>query len=633
MAKLMFSWMYGLAHLLTGTKRQAVLIRQARDKQQQLLAAAQEQNMLAVQHLLDTGVDVSARDEDNCTALHMAAAAVHVPMVTALLAAGADASATDKKGLTPLDYLIKGVSHPHDGWVAIKRRTYASRIMLLAAPTTRGVHHCGPHCAGAAGLVKPLFAAAVQVVVCRSDYHVAPLHAAAETGCSALVGSLLQAGADASYFTQTFHSALHAAASSGNLEVVQQVLEAAGSKASSMLRYLACRRDMDQYQNVYSTPLHLAAEGGHLEVVEVLVAAGANKDKQDSQGSTALHRALLAGHASLVPLLVTPGNVNTPCTSNMDRAAPLHLAAACASKPVRDHHGKLVLPAAHVVADAVAHLLAAGADSSARDSRGRTAVGVAAGEIPPEPLQVLLRHLLQQHQQQQLSHNRLMEVLREAAEETEEQAHNSHLAMLVTMVADALGEQGVRSLWQTCLPGQDPAARWQSRWARDAPHVVVGACGRIWASSWHHLAAQRSRITGRLQKLVISPERQQEQEEQHGPVASGIPGEQMANRPGLQKQLKQLAIGLSKAAVAAAERGYLGLSMQHLQELALVDVSRAEKQCRWYTGQLPGSSSGCWTSRRQWKCWREVHEGYLRSRGSDSRRQLLWLLLRCVTSW
>jgi ankyrin repeat protein len=115
---------------------------------------------------------------------------------------------------------------------------------------------------------------------------------------------------------------MQAAAASRSLEVVQQVLGALGSS-----------RAAEQLGGATSA-LHGAARLGYLVVTQALVAAGADREQQDSDNCVPLHVALALGHCHLVPLLVTPGNVNQQYFSSsthasekqLDGSNPLHLA-------------------------------------------------------------------------------------------------------------------------------------------------------------------------------------------------------------------------------------------------------------------------------------------------------------------
>jgi len=111
------------------------------------------------------------------------------------------------------------------------------------------------------------------------------------------------------------------------------------------------------------------------DIVRLLLCRGAAVDTPlTSSGLTALHMASLAGHAACVDILTSHGNANIDATFDIPRAthlgpAVLRRSSARASAPTRD------VTALHLACDnaaCAASLLAKGADSSARDSNGRT---------------------------------------------------------------------------------------------------------------------------------------------------------------------------------------------------------------------------------------------------------------------
>jgi ankyrin repeat protein len=354
-----------------------------------LLKAVQQRDLAAVQQQLAAGADLSARCDIGLTPLHVAAESADRDVVAALLEAGADPSAViegdepNMEGMTPLHYLVSG-----DLW-----KSRSKYVLHSSGAVVWQRHECTAECDDVAHVVQQLVAAGASVQVVQPDRgEVTPLHDAAEVGCPAVVGTLLAAGADPSSSTPSGYSVLHAAANGGSLEVVQQVLGALGSnRAAQAVRSLGNRTD---YSSLESTPLHLAAQWGYLEVAEALIAAGADKEQQDSAKRTALQVALAEGSYHLVPLLVMPSNIHGP-----DGDPPLHLAAALPRRCDLDNHPQWRQPLMAAATRAVAQLLAAGADACGKDKDGCTALEVAASKGQPEVLLVLLEHRQQQQQQ------------------------------------------------------------------------------------------------------------------------------------------------------------------------------------------------------------------------------------------
>ncbi|TYZ62601.1 hypothetical protein PybrP1_002361 [[Pythium] brassicae (nom. inval.)] len=97
--------------------------------------------------------------------------------------------------------------------------------------------------------------------------------------------------ADVNYRNQNGASALHGAAASGQLEVVQWLMALPSIK-----------RDVTDHDN--QTPLHYAAFYGHLEVVQFLVEHGVPLDVPDKFGRYAHCSAAINGHLDVVTYLL-----------------------------------------------------------------------------------------------------------------------------------------------------------------------------------------------------------------------------------------------------------------------------------------------------------------------------------------
>jgi len=118
------------------------------------------------------------------------------------------------------------------------------------------------------------------------------LHLAAESGQLEVLQALIQAGADVDSVCLPFgENALHIAAYRGHTEVA-----AALSRSSVPVTSLDLKR---------RTPLHYAAEGGHgtVTVAEFLLAGGAGFDEIDAEGDSPLMLAALRSSLAMVHLL------------------------------------------------------------------------------------------------------------------------------------------------------------------------------------------------------------------------------------------------------------------------------------------------------------------------------------------
>jgi len=122
-----------------------------------------------------------------------------------------------------------------------------------------------------------------------------PLADAVMRGDSAGLRVLLKQGADVNEVQGDGMTALHWAASRGNL-VATHMLVSAGARVDAVTR------------NANYTPLHLAAQNGRAETVKALLAAGANVNATTSSGgASALHFAASSGDAATVDALIDKG--------------------------------------------------------------------------------------------------------------------------------------------------------------------------------------------------------------------------------------------------------------------------------------------------------------------------------------
>ncbi|KAA1466234.1 ankyrin, partial [Dentipellis sp. KUC8613] len=110
--------------------------------------------------------------------------------------------------------------------------------------------------------------------------------------------------------------ALYAAASSGDLPLLQSILKKAGEVENVDMFAMA----NDATSRTGLTALHAAASRGHLEIVQwrnpiglyrltlmspVMEQCGAMSDLEDKEGETALHKAALHGHLNVIKYLVS----------------------------------------------------------------------------------------------------------------------------------------------------------------------------------------------------------------------------------------------------------------------------------------------------------------------------------------
>ncbi len=146
-------------------------------------------------------------------------------------------------------------------------------------------------------------------------------------------------------------SALVLASMAGDLESVRLLL-AKGANPNSAMSLLG---------NFPNPPLFTAAIFNYPAVVETLLASGADVNWKDQDGMTVMHWATLGHHAEMIKLLVTRGaKLNA---TDRYGYTPLHYAAQV-------DFGD---------AETVSALLKAGADPTAKEKEGKTALSLAGG--------------------------------------------------------------------------------------------------------------------------------------------------------------------------------------------------------------------------------------------------------------
>uniref|UniRef100_A0A3Q2W849 Poly [ADP-ribose] polymerase n=1 Tax=Haplochromis burtoni TaxID=8153 RepID=A0A3Q2W849_HAPBU len=227
-----------------------------------------------VDHLLQTGANVHARDDGGLIPLHNACSFGHSEVVSLLLCQGADPNARDNWNYTPLhEAAIKGkidvcivlLQHGADPNI---RNTDGKSALDLAEPSAKAVLTgqfpvCPLH--AASGNEEKLMALLTPLNVnCHASdgRKSTPLHLAAGYNRVRIVQLLLQHGADVHAKDKGGLVPLHNACSYGHYEVTEL-----------LLKHGACVNAMDLWQ---FTPLHEAASKNRVEVCSLLLSHGAD---------------------------------------------------------------------------------------------------------------------------------------------------------------------------------------------------------------------------------------------------------------------------------------------------------------------------------------------------------------------
>uniref|UniRef100_A0A3B3QHP8 Poly [ADP-ribose] polymerase n=1 Tax=Paramormyrops kingsleyae TaxID=1676925 RepID=A0A3B3QHP8_9TELE len=246
-----------------------------------------------VEHLLQTGANVHARDDGGLIPLHNACSFGHAEVVGLLLCQGADPNARDNWNYTPLhEAAIKGkidvcivlLQHGADPNI---RNTDGKSALDLADPSAKAVltgeyspainAFCPPPRSGneekLMALLTPL-----NVNCHASDGRKStPLHLAAGYNRVRIVQLLLQHGADVHAKDKGGLVPLHNACSYGHYEVTEL-----------LLKHGACVNAMDLWQ---FTPLHEAASKNRVEVCSLLLSHGADPTIANCHGKSAVDMA------------------------------------------------------------------------------------------------------------------------------------------------------------------------------------------------------------------------------------------------------------------------------------------------------------------------------------------------------
>lgn len=250
-------------------------------------------------------VDMEAVSKDGSTALHYAAQGGYAKAVTVLLNHGADTKVEDNNGHSASDHATKS------GYDDTQRALHTGS----ADQTT--LHRAAVE--GRVGRVRQILAGGGELEA-RDNYGRRALHIAARGGHQETVDFLLALGADLEAKDKNDMTALHLATEGDHSEMVKVLvgrgaeLEAKGKCQMTALHYAAKSHStgaviilLDQGVELEAkdfrerTALHYAAENRDAEMVKVLLNRGAKLEGKDANEMTALM--LCRGNPAIVALL------------------------------------------------------------------------------------------------------------------------------------------------------------------------------------------------------------------------------------------------------------------------------------------------------------------------------------------
>ncbi|MGV8125201.1 MAG: FHIPEP family type III secretion protein [Candidatus Xenobiia bacterium LiM19] len=216
--------------------------------------AIEHNDIEAVQHFLNTGLNISEANMHGFTPLHWAAKKGEPSVADFLIKSGAEIDVHDRDQMTPLH------------WAARRGHHALARTLLSHSADCE----------------------------CRDTLGRTPLHYAALQGHTLVAELLISSGASLRCTTVSGRTPLHEAASYGQSETVRLLL-AKGASPEEM------------ESDFQATPLHFAAREGHLQVSRILIENGASVAATDRMGKTPAHWALLSGKKELYDFLASQG--------------------------------------------------------------------------------------------------------------------------------------------------------------------------------------------------------------------------------------------------------------------------------------------------------------------------------------
>jgi ankyrin repeat protein len=249
------------------------------------LLAAMEERKAVVRTLARARADTAAKDNEGCTALHLAVEKNRIGVLDDLLSPhiGLDVTAKDNKGDTALHYAAELGA---EGIVEKLLENKASSSVKNNNGYT-ALDSAAP--AGYEGIARRLLDAGLDVNSAADDGTTA-LYWVAPTSHTAMVELLLDRGADVDVKNIRGTTSLHCAAQDGTEEIMQLLV----TKCQDINA-----RDLNEW-----TPLHGASLMGRHGMVQLLLSYGADANAEDKDGWTPLHAAALRAHETTKAVLL-----------------------------------------------------------------------------------------------------------------------------------------------------------------------------------------------------------------------------------------------------------------------------------------------------------------------------------------
>lgn len=234
---------------------------------------------------------VRATNTEGQTPLHLAALHGHTTTIEVLLEANAPIAAKAKKGFTALHL------------AALKGHSDAIQTLMEGGADIDAVAEDGKTPLRTAAQYSQMEAVKILLGVVTGGfshhYGRTALYLAALSGNIDVVQLLLDAQADAVDTSYVGRTALHLAAWYGHVPVVKILLDADTTR----------KTDIDDRDEDGRTALHLATDKGHIDVVELLLHEDANRNIADNYGWTPYSIASRHRHTKLKQILTDPVSI------------------------------------------------------------------------------------------------------------------------------------------------------------------------------------------------------------------------------------------------------------------------------------------------------------------------------------